>query len=170
MSVTVYVPGATAAVVMMFIVAVPVTPLIVFDEKETVKPAGNVPGASVTGELKLFCPTMLAVVLNIAPAVMASEVTSVLRVKPGTPKTVSKMFTVWVMVPPVAVTLIRCWPGVTVLGAVMLSVLVPDPGAAREGALKAEVTPVGNPLTENDTGALKLPVKLPIVSKTVPAD
>lgn len=49
----------------------------------------------------------------------------------------------------------------------MLSVLVPDPGAASTRELKAEVTPTGNPVTENVTGALKLPVKLPTVSTTV---
>lgn len=108
MSVMGYVPGARVAVVCMFIVAVPEVPLMVFDEKETLTPMGNVPGTSVTGELKLFCPTMVTVVLNVAPAVMASEVTSVLSVKPGAAKTVSKMFTVLVKVPPVAVTLISC--------------------------------------------------------------
>ena len=102
-------PGATVAEVCMFIVAVPVVPLIVFDgEKETLKPGGNIPGASITSELKLFCPTMLAVVLNVAPAVMPSEVTSVLSVKPGTAKTVNKIFTVFAMVPLVAVTLNTC--------------------------------------------------------------
>jgi hypothetical protein len=51
---------------------------------------------------------MLAVVLNVAPAVMPSEVTSVLSVKPGTAKTVNKIFTVFAMVPLVAVTPNTC--------------------------------------------------------------
>jgi len=44
------------------------------------------------------------------------------------------------------------------LVAVSLSTLLPDPGAGRVAGVKAAVTPLGNPVTEKATAALKPPL------------
>ncbi len=91
-----------AALLWIVRVAVPLAPLMVVEEKAAVTPAGRVPIVRATGELKLFVATMLTVVLNVAPAVIASVVTSVLSVKPGTPRIVKSKLADWVTVPPTA--------------------------------------------------------------------
>ena len=135
--------------------AVPVAPLIVDDERLAVMPAGNAPRVKVTGELKPFTATMLTVVLKTAPALSGSDVTSVFKVKPGKPTTIRSRFALCETVRPEAVTVSLYWPGVTVADGVKVNVLTPVPGAARVAALKALVTPVGNPAIENVTGPLK---------------
>ena len=82
--------------------AVPVVPLIVVADRLAVTPAGMVPKLRFTLEVKPFCATALTVVLNAAPAVKDSELTSVLRVKPGTPTTVRSKLMLCDTVPPAA--------------------------------------------------------------------
>jgi len=81
----------------------PVALLSVVDDKVAVTPAGRAPRVRVMGELKPFCPTTLTVVVNAQPAVIASDVMFVLRVKPGIPATVSKRLMLWDTEPPAAV-------------------------------------------------------------------
>ena len=83
--------------------------------------------------------------------------------------TVSSRPTLCVTLPPAAETTILYGPGVTVLGAVKVRVLVPEPGAAKVDAEKAEVTPLGKPATLSVTGALKLPVRFLVVKTMLPA-
>jgi hypothetical protein len=52
----------------------------------------------------------------------------------------------------------------------MVRALVPTPGAAKVGAVKAPVAPVGRPVTLKVTAELKLPVKFLIVRATEPAE
>src|SRR5437016_5736426 len=64
---------------------------------------------------------------------------------------------VWLMPPPLAVTVTLKVPVVAVLLAENVSVELPLPGATIEVGLKLAVTPVGSPETESDTAELKPP-------------
>ena len=132
-------------------------------ERLAVMPVGKVPKAKVTAELNPFWVVMLTLVLKVAPAVNASDVTSVLSVKPGRPITVNKRLALLVTVPPAALIVKLYCPGVAVLKAAKVSVLVPLPGAASVGALNTPLTPVGSPVTVNATGPLKPLTRLLIV-------
>ena len=57
-----------------------------------------------------------------------------------------------------AVTVTFVVPVAAVLLAVKVSVVLPLPGAGMEAALKLAVTPEGNPETDRETAALKLPL------------
>ncbi len=80
---------AKVLAVEMVRIAVPFGVLMALEDRVAVTPAGNVPKCNATGELKLFCPTMLTVVLKEAPAVSVMALTSVFKVNPGTLTTLS---------------------------------------------------------------------------------
>src|SRR5260370_37800227 len=65
---------------------------------------------------------------------------------------------VWVIPPPLAVTVIFDVPMVAVVLAVNVSVELPLPGAAMEAGLRLAVTPVGIPEAESATAELKPPL------------
>ncbi len=65
---------------------------------------------------------------------------------------------VWVIPPPLAVTVIFDVPMVAVVLAVNVSVELPLPGAAMEAGLKLAVAPVGIPEAESETAELKPPL------------
>lgn len=65
--------------------------------------------------------------------------------------------------PPVAVTVTLAVPTVAALPTVNVRVELPLPGAAIEAVLKAAVTPVGKPETDNATAELKPPVTLVVI-------
>ncbi len=142
---------------------------MVGEESAAVMPAGRVPTVKVTGELKLFVAAIVSVVLKLAPAVRASEEILLFKVKPGGARTVSSRPTLCDTVPPAADMAILYWPGVTVLGAVTVRVLVPEPGAANVAAEKEPLTQVGRPFTARVTGELKLPVRFLVVRTMLPA-
>src|SRR4029077_18525518 len=72
--------------------------------------------------------------------------------------TVRAMVVVWLMAPPVAVTVTFTVPVVAGLLAERVSVELPLPGAAMEAGLKLAVTPAGNPDADNETAELKPPL------------
>ena len=59
--------------------------------------------------------------------------------------------------PLVAETVVEYEPARAVLAAVILSTLEPEPGAGRAAGVNLAETPLGNPVTENATAALKPP-------------
>ena len=70
------------------------------------------------------------------------------------------------VVPPlVAEIVVEYTPPVTPLAAVSVRVLFPDPGATRLAGLNAAVTPVGSPVTEKATAALKPPLIATFIDK-----
>ena len=71
--------------------------------------------------------------------------------------TVSETVVVWVMPPPVAVTVIVEVPAAAVEPTVKVSAEEPEPGAAMDVGLKAAVTPVGKPEAESAIAALNPP-------------
>jgi hypothetical protein len=60
--------------------------------------------------------------------------------------------------PLVTETVAEYEPARTLLAAVILSTLEPEPGAGRVAGVKLAETPLGSPVTENATIALKPPV------------
>ena len=70
---------------------------------------------------------------------------------------------VWVIPPPLAVTVIFDVPMVAVVLAVNVSVELPLPGAAMEAGLKLAVTPVGIPEAESETAELKPPLTVVVM-------
>src|SRR5215469_3206355 len=76
---------------------------------------------------------------------------------------VSEITAVWVMPPPVAVTVTLDVPVVAVLPTVNVRTELPLPGAAIEAELKLPVTPEGKPETDNDTAELNPPLTLVVI-------
>lgn len=77
--------------------------------------------------------------------------------------TVREITAVWVMPPPVAVTVTLNVPVVAVPPTVNVKVELPLPGAAIEVGLKPAVTPDGRPETDNASAALNPPVTLVVM-------
>lgn len=72
--------------------------------------------------------------------------------------TVTAIVVVWVMPPPVAVTVTLNVPAAATLLAEIVTVELPLPGAAMELGLKLAITPAGKPEADRDTAELKPPV------------
>ncbi len=66
------------------------------------------------------------------------------------------------MDPLLADTVTEYVPAFAPLAAVSLRILVPDPGAARLACVNDAEIPLGNPLIEKATGALKPPLTVTI--------
>ncbi len=81
--------------------------------------------------------------------------------------TVRLTVAVWVVLPPVPVTVMVELPAAAEEATVMVIVEVPEPGAAIEVGLKATVTPVGWPEAESAIAELKLP-EIVVVMVTLP--
>jgi len=71
---------------------------------------------------------------------------------------VNAIVTVWVMPPPVAVTVTFAVPVVAALLAVKVRVELPLPGAAIDAGLKLTVTPAGRPEAEREIAELNPPL------------
>jgi hypothetical protein len=82
--------------------------------------------------------------------------------------TVRLTVAVWVLLPPVPVTVMVEVPVAAEAATVMVIVELPEPGAAIEVGLKATVTPVGWPEAESATAELKPPATV-VVMVTLPA-
>ncbi len=120
-------------------------------------PEGSPEALRAIAELKL--PEIAAVILLVplAPSAMETAVGEAESVKPGGASTVSVTVEVWVIPPPVPVTVIGYVPGTVFEATAMVIVEVPEPGAAMEAGLKAIVTPAGWPLAERAIAELKPP-------------
>lgn len=55
-------------------------------------------------------------------------------------------------------TVTECIPTLALRAAVILSTLLPDPGADKVAGVKVAETPLGNPVMEKETAALKPPL------------
>jgi hypothetical protein len=72
--------------------------------------------------------------------------------------TVTESVICCLVAPLVADTVTEYTPALALLVAVSLSTLPPDPGGDRVAGLKAAETPLGNPVIEKATAALKPPL------------
>src|SRR5579863_5451311 len=79
------------------------------------------------------------------------------------PVTARETPVVWVMPPPVAVTVIVYVPMATVDPTVIVMVEDPEPGAVIEPGLKLTVTPAGCPEADKVMAESKLPVTLVVI-------
>src|ERR1035437_3576172 len=77
--------------------------------------------------------------------------------------TVSETVVVWVIPPPMAVTVMAYAPVATEEPTAMDIVEVPEPGAAMDDGLKATVTPLGWPLAERAMAELKPPPTIEVM-------
>ena len=119
--------------------------------KLPVMPDGNPDTERATAALNPPSACAVRVIDTFPLAETDVEVVLPDKVKPGT-------FTVsgfaCLTPPPLAVTTSEYAPGATLDAAKSVSVLVPEPGAAKLAGLRLAVIPVGKPLTVNATGAL----------------
>ena len=130
--------------------------------KLAVTPVGRPAAESDTAELKPLLTDVEIVVLPELPCVTDSAGGEAVTVKSGavTGLTDRATVVVWVVPPPLAVTVTFEVPVVAVVLDEKVSVELPFPGAVMEAGLKLAVTPVGNPDTDNEIAELKPPLTL----------
>lgn len=115
-------------------------------------------------ELKPFKGVVLIVDVPEVPLATLRLVGLALMLKSGTgPVTISETVVVWVMPPPVPVTVIVYVFGVTDDATAMVIVEDPEPGAAIEMGLKVTVTPDGWPEADRAMAELNPPVALVVI-------
>src|SRR5579871_777427 len=146
------------------------------------------PGAAIEAGLKLAVTpegrpealkdtTALKPLLTVVEMVLAAEFPCttdrlegealIAKVGAGAAVIVKEMVALWVIPPPVALTVMLLVPGVAVLATANVSVELPLPGAAMDVGLKLAVTPVGRPATDRETAELKPPLTV-VVSVELP--
>lgn len=136
---------------------------IVTGVKVPVTPAGNPVTVKAIAALKVeFGVAVIVTVFAEPPASMLTELDEDPRLNVGAASTVTESVICCLVVPLIAVTVAEYEPGVAVLAAVSCSVLVPDPGLGSVAGVNVPVTPVGRPVIESATAALK-----PLLSVTV---
>jgi len=130
--------------------------------KLAVTPVGRPAAERDTAELKPLLTDVEIVVLPELPCVTDSAGGEAVTVKSGavTGLTDRATVVVWVVPPPLAVTVTFEVPVVAVVLDEKVSVELPLPGAVMEAGLKLAVTPVGNPDTDNEIAELKPPLTL----------
>jgi len=130
--------------------------------KLAVTPVGRPAAERDTAELKPLLTDVEIVVLPELPCVTDSAEGETVTVKSGavTGLTDRATVVVWVVPPPLAVTVTFEVPVVAVVLDEKVSVELPLPGAVMEAGLKLAVTPVGNPDTDNEIAELKPPLTL----------
>src|SRR5713101_3771651 len=114
-------------------------------------PDGNPDTERATSELNPPSACVVRVTDTFPLAETDAEVILPDKVKPGT-FTVSGA--VCMTPPPLAVTTSEYVPGATLDAAESVSLLVPEPGAAKLVGVRLAVIPVGNPVTVSATAAL----------------
>jgi hypothetical protein len=130
--------------------------------KLAVTPVGRPAAESDTAELKPLLTAVEIVVLPELPCVTDSPGGDAVTVKSGAVAGLTDRATVvvWVVPPPLAVTVTIEVPVVAVVLDEKVSVELPLPGAVMEAGLKLAATPVGNPDTDNEIAELKPPLAL----------
>jgi hypothetical protein len=178
-TVTVRVPALALLLTVTAMVDDPV-PVIEVGLKLTLKPLPLTEADKLIEELKPFKAVVLIVEALELPGEMVRLVGLALMLKSATaPVTVSETPVVWVMPPPVAITVIVYVPLATVDPTVIVMVEDPAPGAGIGLVLKLTVTPAGCPEADKVMAELKPPLtvvvivdcpELPCATETEPGD
>ena len=121
-----------------------------------VAPVGSPDALSAIAALKPPETVVVMVLVPLAPSAIVTDVGEAATVNTGT-VTASVTVAVWVIPPPVPVTVIMYDPAATLEATATLMVELPEPGAAMDVGLKDTVTPLGCPLADRPTAELKPP-------------
>lgn len=124
-------------------------------ENLAVKPVGNPVAVKVIAALKLELGVVVMVRVAAPAATLGAEVEGAI-VNVGAGATTMESDFVCFSEPLVADTVAAYVPALALLVAVSFRTLFPEPGAAIVAGVNAPETPVGNPVTENATAALKV--------------
>jgi len=111
--------------------------------KLTVTPVGWPVAVSATAPLNPPETVLVTLLVPFEPCATETEVGEAEIAKAGAAVTVRATVEVFVVPPPVPVTVIVYVPGAVVEATVMVSVELPEPGAAMDEGLKLSVTPDG---------------------------
>lgn len=121
-------------------------------------PVGNPEIASVIAALKVELGVVVTVKLLDAPAATLMDVAELVSVNVDAGAIVTERETLCVTDPPAAVTVTGYTPAFAAVVAESLSTLLPDPGAPNVAGVNTALTPLGSPITESATAALKPPL------------
>jgi len=134
--------------------------------KLALMPVGSPLTEKLTAELKVALAAVVKVTLLCPPRVTVTAALAP-RLKLGAISTVTVLLAVLMTPPPVAVIVIKYALGTTLVAALSVSVLVPEPGAAIPPGEKLAVMPLGSPLTARLMALLKVLFAL-VVSVRLP--
>jgi hypothetical protein len=166
-TVIVYNPGAAVEAAVIVMVEVP-APGEAIDAglNETVTPVGWPEAVSATAELNPPETAVVMVLVPFAPCATETEPGEAEMVNAGA-VTVRDTVAVWVIPPPVPVTVIVYRPAAAVEAAAIVIVEVPEPGDAIDVGLNETVTPAGWPDAVSATADLN-PFETVVVMVLVP--